>query len=83
MLKIFLLRDALARAKAGQKTPEGVYNLERILKGFTSHGMPVVACGSYLDARGIAETELLEGVHKSSMEELTAWTTEADNVLVF
>jgi uncharacterized protein involved in oxidation of intracellular sulfur len=82
-LKIFLLGDAVGCAKVGQKTPEGAYNLGRMLKGFTSHGIPVGACGSCLEARGITDAELMEGVHRSSMEELTTWTRAAEKVLVF
>jgi uncharacterized protein involved in oxidation of intracellular sulfur len=36
-----------------------------------------------MDARGITEPELIEGVHRGSMEELTAWTMEADKVISF
>ncbi len=82
-LKVFLLGDAVSCAKVGQKTPEGFYNLGRMLKGFTSHDIPVGACGTCLDTRGITDAELLDGVHRSSMEELTAWTMEAEKVLVF
>src|SRR6266852_7069940 len=52
-LKIFLIGDAVGCAKVGQKTPEGAYNLGRMLKGFTSHGIPVGACGRCMDARGL------------------------------
>jgi len=81
--KIFLLGDAVSCARTGQKTPEGFYNLERMLKGFTTHGIPVGACGSCMDARGLTDAELMEGVHRSSMEELANWTIEAEKVLVF
>jgi uncharacterized protein involved in oxidation of intracellular sulfur len=67
----------------GQKTPEGFYNLERMLKGLTTRSIPVGACGSCMDARGLTDAELMEGVHRSSMEELTNWTMEAEKVLVF
>jgi uncharacterized protein involved in oxidation of intracellular sulfur len=82
-LKLFLLGDAVGCAKAGQITPEGAYHLERTLKGFTSHAIPVGACGTCLDARGIRDAELLDGVHRSSMEELASWTSAAAHVLVF
>jgi len=36
-----------------------------------------------MDARGLTDAELMEGVHRSSMEELTNWTIEAEKVLVF
>lgn len=83
VLKIFLIGDAVGCAKIGQKTPEGSYNLGRMLKGLTTHGVPVGACGSCMDARGLTDAELMERVHRSSMEELTNWTIEAEKVLVF
>jgi uncharacterized protein involved in oxidation of intracellular sulfur len=36
-----------------------------------------------MDARGLDEDGLVDGCRRSSMEELTDWTQEADNVLVF
>jgi uncharacterized protein involved in oxidation of intracellular sulfur len=40
-------------------------------------------CGTCLDAPGIGEDELAEGCHRSTMDELTDWTLQADHVLVF
>jgi uncharacterized protein involved in oxidation of intracellular sulfur len=75
-LKVFLIGDAVAAAKSGQKVPSGYYNAATM-------GGSVGVCGSCIDARGIGEGELVEGAHRSSMDELTAWTLEADKVLVF
>jgi hypothetical protein len=36
-----------------------------------------------MDARGIKPEMLADGCHRSSMDELTAWTRSADRVLVF
>jgi sulfur relay (sulfurtransferase) complex TusBCD TusD component (DsrE family) len=36
-----------------------------------------------IDARSIGDAELLEGACRSSMDELTGWTLDADRVLVF
>jgi uncharacterized protein involved in oxidation of intracellular sulfur len=36
-----------------------------------------------MDARGYTESDLADGVHRSSMAELTAWTIEADKVVTF
>jgi uncharacterized protein involved in oxidation of intracellular sulfur len=36
-----------------------------------------------MDARGIGDTELMEGVRRSTMDELANATAEADKVLVF
>ena len=82
-LKVFLIGDAVSCAKAGQKVPQGFYNLQLMLGAVARHGGVIGACGSCLDARGITDQELLEGVRCSSMEELTAWTLEANKVITF
>lgn len=82
-LRVFLMADAAACAKRGQQVPNGYYNLGRMLKAVTTKGVPVGVCGSCMDARGIAESELEEGTRRSSMEELTDWTLWADKVVVF
>ena len=82
-VRVFLMGDAAACAKRGQKTPDGYYNLERMLKGVTTrHGL-VGVCGTCMDARGMAEAELAEGCRRSTLEELTDWTLWADQTLVF
>ena len=43
----------------------------------------VLMCGTCLDARGIAEAEIMEGARRSTMDELAAATIAADKVLVF
>jgi uncharacterized protein involved in oxidation of intracellular sulfur len=82
-VKVFLMGDAASSAVAGQKTPDGYYNLERMLKVLKSKGAPVGVCGSCLDARGIQVGMLAQGTHRSSMDELAGWTAEAGQVLVF
>ena len=82
-MKIFLIGDAVSCAVAGQKTPDGYYNLERMLKILKSKAAEVGVCGSCIDARGIKAEMLAEGAHRSSMDELADWTMAADRVLVF
>ena len=82
-VKVFLIGDAAACAKGGQKVPEGFYNLQVMLGRVVRNGAEVGVCGTCMDARGIAETELIEGGHKSTLGELTAWTQWADKVIVF
>ena len=43
----------------------------------------LLLCGTCMDARGIAEAELMDGARRSTMDELAASTLEADKVLVF
>ncbi|MDA8232665.1 MAG: DsrE family protein [Magnetospirillum sp.] len=80
---VFLMADAVLCAKAGQKTPEGFYNMERMLRRVASGGGHILLCGTCMDARGLAEGDLMEGASRSTMDALSAATLEADKVLVF
>lgn len=80
---VFLMADAVAGAKKGQKTPDGYYNFERMLKRFGAGAHKLLFCGTCMDARGLAETELIDGARRSSMDELAAIAMEADKVPVF
>lgn len=80
---IFLIGDAVSAAKVQQKTPEGYYNIERMLRRILSGKGTVLVCGTCMDARGIGDIELLEGAHRSTMDELAITTAEADKVLVY
>ena len=80
---IFLMADAVTSAVPGQSTPQGYYNIERMLKGVINKGGQVKACGTCSEARGIKELDLVAGVEISTMSQLTQWSVEADKVLVF
>jgi uncharacterized protein involved in oxidation of intracellular sulfur len=82
-LRVFLMGDSVSAAKPAQKTPDGYYNLERMLKGLAAKQIPIGACGTCLDARGMTDEPLVEGGHRSSMAELTTWTMWADKVITF
>jgi uncharacterized protein involved in oxidation of intracellular sulfur len=82
-VRVFLMGDAIGCAKRDQKTSDGYYNLERMIKGLTAKAIPVSVCGTCMDARGYTEAELTDGVHRSSMVELSAWTLDCERVLVF
>ncbi len=80
---LFLQADAVSCAKKGQKTPDGYYNLERMLRRFTTGAHKLLLCGTCMDARGLSEGDLIEGARRSTMDELAAATLQADKVLVF
>jgi len=82
-VKVFLIGDAASCAKGGQKVPPGYYNIEVMLRGVVRHGGSVGVCGTCMEARGIGDQELAEGCARSTLEELTNWTQQADRVLVF
>jgi uncharacterized protein involved in oxidation of intracellular sulfur len=80
---VFLMADAVTAAKADQKTPDGYYNIERMLKRVLGAKGQVLLCGTCMDARGLADTEMMAGARRSTMDELAAGTLAADKVLVF
>jgi uncharacterized protein involved in oxidation of intracellular sulfur len=80
---VFLMADAVIAAKVAQKTPDGYYNVERMLKRVLAGRGQVLLCGTCMDARGMTEAEVMAGARRSSMDELAAATADADKVLVF
>jgi len=82
-VRLFLLGDAALCAKAGQKVPQGYYNIAVMLGGVIRSGAEVGVCSTCMDARGITDSELIEGARRSSLDEMTAWTVWADKVLTF
>jgi uncharacterized protein involved in oxidation of intracellular sulfur len=77
------MADAVVAAKAQQRTPEGYYNVERMLKRVLIGKGAVLLCGTCMDARGMSDAELIDGARRRSMDELAGATVEADKVLVF
>ena len=69
--------------RKGQKTPDGYYNLERMLKRVAAGKGSVLICGTCMDARGMIEGDVMNGARRSSMDELAASTMAADKVMIF
>ncbi len=82
-VRVFLIGDAAAAAKAGQKVPSGYYSIERMLAAVTRRDGKVGVCGTCMDARGLSDADLVGDAHRSSMDELTDWTLWADRVITF
>ncbi|HBI24256.1 MAG: hypothetical protein A2Y48_05235 [Nitrospirae bacterium RIFCSPLOW2_12_42_9] len=82
LVTVFLMGDAVTCAGRGQKTPDGYYNIERMLKPVVRRGR-VLLCGTCMDARGMKEENIAEGCKRSTLDELTDLTISSDKVLVF
>ena len=82
-VRVFLIGDAVTCAMAGQTTPNGYYNLEKMLRSTAAKGAEIGCCGSCLQARGLTEERLTQGARPSSLDELTEWTLWADKVITF
>lgn len=81
-VRVFLMADAVGCAKQGQKVPAGYYSIQLML-GKVLRAGEVGLCGTCMDARGLAEAEMIEGAKRSTLVQLADWTAEADKVLVF
>ena len=80
---MFLLGDAVGCAVTGQKVPDGYYHLDRMIEFAVRHGAEVGCCGTCMDARGIADERLVNGARRSTLDEFTDWTMQADKVITF
>ncbi len=82
-ITVFLMADAVVAARKGQKTPDGYYNMERMVRRVALGKGGVLMCGTCMDARGMTDDDVLDGARRSTMDELAAATLAADKVLVF
>jgi uncharacterized protein involved in oxidation of intracellular sulfur len=78
-LTVFLMADSVVAAKAGQKTADGYYNVERMLRRVLAGSGKVLLCGTCMDARGVDEQALIAGAQRSTMDELAATTLTAES----
>lgn len=82
-VRIFLLADGVNCAIANQLTPNGYYNIERMIHLATTKGSKIKMCGSCADARGLKNIPLIKGIEVSNMTELTNWVIDSDKVLTY
>ena len=82
-VNIFLLGDAVTAVKKGQKTPEGFYNVEVMLKDLIDHGVSVHACRTCATARGLTEQDFIEGAKIGTLISLAHWVEESQKILSF
>jgi uncharacterized protein involved in oxidation of intracellular sulfur len=82
-IRVFLMADAITAALPNQATPQGYYNVERMLKAVISKGAQVNVCGTCAEGRGIHGLGLIDGAEISTMSQLTQWVMNSDKVLTF
>lgn len=82
-VRIFLLADAANCVISGQATPNGYYNIERMMKLSLNKGAKVKICGTCAEARGLKNISLVEGTEISSLADLTNWVVDSDKLLTF
>ncbi|MDO9053177.1 MAG: DsrE family protein [Gallionella sp.] len=82
-VRVFLIGDGAASAHRNQRVPSGFYNVEVMIGNVIRHGGEVGICGTCMDARGMGDSDIADGTHRSTLAELAEWTSWADKVLVF
>jgi uncharacterized protein involved in oxidation of intracellular sulfur len=82
-VRVFLMADSANCALANQNTPNGYYNIERMLKAVLAKGGKIKICGSCAEARGLKSAPLIEGTEISTMAELTNWVVDSDKIVTF
>lgn len=82
-LYVFLMADAVTCALPHQITPNGYYNIERMLKAVLAKKGNVKLCGSCCEARGIKDIKLIDGTELSTMKELADLVMNCDKVITF
>ena len=82
-VNVFLMADSVTGALVNQNTPQGYYNIERMLKAIINKGGKVKLCGGCIDARGVAALQFIDSCERSNMSELVQWSVEADKIMTF
>jgi len=82
-VNIWLFENGVYLAKKGQKPAQGVTNYGQMLADLIAGDVEVKACGVCAEARGLAQTDLLDGVKLATIHDLVEWTTNSDKVLTF
>lgn len=82
-LRVFLFGDGVI-CGLGQPAPlNAFYNVQEMLNGLAQRNAEIGACKTCLEQRGISDEMLLPVVKRSTLDDLTTWTEEAEKVLTF
>jgi len=82
-IAIFLLGDGVTAGVKRQNPSDAAYNAQEMLRLLAANGVPVSACTTCLQARGIVDEDLVAGVHRGSLEGLTNLIEDAEKILSF
>ncbi|MGD6934510.1 MAG: DsrE/DsrF/TusD sulfur relay family protein [Candidatus Bathyarchaeia archaeon] len=82
-VQIWLFENGVYIAKKNQKPAQGLTNYGQMLEELVKGGVEVKACVVCAEARGVAPTELIDGVKLATIHELVEWTANSDKVITF
>lgn len=82
-MRVFLLGDGVICGLNRLEPAHADYNPQELLRQIASNGAEIGACGTCMEARGIADSLLISEVKRSTMDVLTQWTEDAEKVVSF
>jgi tRNA 2-thiouridine synthesizing protein D len=82
-VRIWLFENGVYLAKKDQKPAQGLINYGQNLENLIQGKVEVKACVVCVEARGLTQTELFDGVKIATVHELVEWTIDSDKVIVF
>jgi len=82
-IAIFLLGDGVTAGVKRQNPSDVAYNAQEMLRVLAGNGVPVAACTTCLQARGIADEALVSGVQRGTLDGLTNLIQDAEKILSF
>jgi len=81
-LRIFLMNDSVDLARDVTKSPEGYFDLGKMLKDLIVKGVPVKVCGTCRTRCGIHKGQpYFEGAQEAKMTDLAEWVKDSDKII--
>jgi uncharacterized protein involved in oxidation of intracellular sulfur len=81
-LRIFMLSDAVVTGLTGQIVSNGA-SLGEMVQELLEAGAEISVCRTCMQARGISEVDLIQGVRVGTMPELADLTLASDKIISF
>lgn len=82
-IRIFLIADAVGCVVNNQETPQGYYNISKMLKSIILKKGKVMLWQSCAKARGLRDVSILKDVIIGGMADLAKWSIDSDKVFNF
>jgi uncharacterized protein involved in oxidation of intracellular sulfur len=82
-IAVFLLGDGVVNGLRRQSPADASYNVQEMLRMLIRQAVKVGACRTCLEARGIDDDSMVEGVERRSLDDLRQLSHDADKIFVF
>lgn len=82
-VRMFFFEDAIFALKKNQN-PSNMYSIQEWINNcMEESGFEICACGVCMRARGVDQSELIDGILVGSMDKAVDWAKQADKQLFF